>query len=90
MFIAITRVMDRDGDPTNEIAKVWIETNRESVARNLQADVPVEYYVIKLAAQDASLKPALIKTGTRQAAPAREIIEVEADGEIVASIENEV
>lgn len=91
MFIGITRVRNSiTGEFTKHIAKVWIETNRETVARNLSAESDVEYYVIKLDDQGASLEAAALKTGARRIAPAREVIEVEADGVVVASVEVDV
>ena len=33
MFIAISRKLDRNGDPTTEVAKSWIETNRDLADR---------------------------------------------------------
>jgi len=90
MFLAITRKIDRDGAPTNEISKVFVETNSENVARNIANDAAVEYYYVTLTALNAELKKCSIKTGTRISAPAREIVEVEADGSVVASVEKVV
>lgn len=89
MFLAITRKIPTEHEPEAnlEIAKAFIEHDAGDVARNIEAGVAVEYYAISLTPQNATLKKASIKTGPRAAAPAREIIEVEAGGQVVASAE---
>ena len=87
MFLAVTRVKDADGKPTNEIGKIFVEGDANDVAKNLNAGAEVEYYVVSLTALNASLKKCAIKTGVRVSAPDREIVEVEADGKVVGSTE---
>lgn len=89
MFLAITRKIDFDGNVLDEVEKAFIEISVADVAKNLEAGAAVEYYAINLTAQNATLKKASIKTGARQVAPAREIVEVEADGVVVGSVEVE-
>jgi len=89
MFLAITRKIDFDGNVLDEVEKAFIESNVEDVAKNLEAGAAVEYYAINLAAQNATLKKVSVKTGARASAPAREILEVEADGVVVGSVEVE-
>ena len=90
MFLAITRTKDENGDPTNEVLKMFVENNAADVARNLENNVEVEYFAISLTAQNATLKKATIKTGARASSPARETVEVEADGVVVGSFEKVV
>lgn len=90
MFLAITRVKDAQGDPTNEVSKAFIEVDAEQVAKNVEAGAEVEYYAIQLTPVSAVLHKASLKTGVRATAQAREIVEVEADGVVVGSFENDV
>lgn len=89
MFLAITRKVPTESEPdlNLEIAKAFIEINDADVAKNIEAGAEVEYFAISLTSQNATLKKASIKSGPRAAAPAREIIEVEAGGQVVASVE---
>ncbi len=90
MFLAITRKKDENGDPTNEVGKAFVETNQENLTRNLENKAEVEYFHISLTAQNATLKKCSIKSGTRAAAPGREIVEVETSDGVVASAEIKV
>jgi hypothetical protein len=89
MFLAITRKVPTELEPdlNLEVAKAFIETDDAEVARNIEAEVAVEYFAISLTSQNATLKKASIKAGPRTAGRAREIIEVEAGGQVVASAE---
>ncbi len=88
MFLAITRKIPTEVEPDAnlEIAKAFIEHDGAQVARNIDAGVAIEYYAISLTLSNATLKKASLKSGARSAAPAREIIEVEVDGKVVASV----
>ncbi len=90
MFLAITRVKDVDGNPTNEVNKMFVEINASDVAKNLEEGAEVEYFAVSLTAQNATLKKATIKAGARASSPARETVEVEADGVVVGSFEKVV
>ena len=90
MFLAITRKKDAEGNPTNEVEKAFIEVRADELAKNIEAGAEVEYFAINLTAQNATLKKATLKAGARTPAPAREIVEVEADGVVVGSFEKSV
>ena len=92
MFLAIQRKRATAENPTGnlDVKNSWVETNAENVVRNLQKKSDVEYYAITLSASGARIQKATIKAGARNLAPQREIIEVEAGGNVVGKLEVEV
>lgn len=75
-----------------EVDRSYIEDDAEQVARNLEADAQgngpgIDYYHLSFtgAQLQASLQPVNLKAGPRTAAPAREVVEIEAGGQDVGS-----
>jgi hypothetical protein len=90
MFLA---VLKRDNSGTLEVSKTFIENDPTTVAVNLENAVPnLDYYQIEFngAQLQATLHPVNIKAGPRTAAPAREVVEIEANGQNVGSAVIEV
>ncbi len=74
--------------------KIFITNDATEVAKNLQRmadgeDLRLEYWKIKNSAS-VSLSPVSIKGGKRTTAPARELVEIEAGGKSVGSVEVDV
>lgn len=82
MFLAIADA----GGPKEQI---WLEESAGAVVQALvRAQEPVpEYYNILTAAGPSNItfEPVVLSSGIRAAAPAREVAEIEAGGEVVGS-----
>ncbi len=75
-----------------EVDRAYVEDNAEQVAINLANDADgngpnLDYYHIQFNGSNliATLHPVSLKAGPRAAAPAREVVEVEAGGQDVGS-----
>ncbi len=73
--------------------KIFLEPSGKEVARNLDRmangeELNLEYYKVKDGAS-VTLKPATLKSGAKEDAPARKIAVVESEGKEVGSVEVE-
>lgn len=75
-----------------EVTRTWVEKDAGTVVRVLEQGSPkpgrrYEYYQIQFNGTtfQATLHPVSIKAGVRQAAPAREVVEIQANGQDVGS-----
>ena len=66
------------------VSQVSIEPDADSVAQNLAAGRNVKYYKITAKPGTCTIKPVSLKAN-RKAAPAQEVVEVEAGGVVVGS-----
>lgn len=99
MFLAITRntIVDDPGDPNavppvpptthDEVGQIFLEDNVDAMVRNLELGLPIDYYYIRVSGPNLlpSIQPAGLRPGPRNPAPAREIVEIEAGGQVVGS-----
>lgn len=69
-----------------EVDQTYIEDDSTTIARNLATGLGIEYYHIVFdSGLVATLASVALKTGTRVAAPAREVAEIAAGGRDVGS-----
>lgn len=90
MFLAIVRMKDENGDPTNDLLKAFVEIDAAQVVENLEKNAGVEYYALSLTANNANLQKLSIRSGNRAPGKVTEVVEIEANGNVVASAEIQV
>jgi hypothetical protein len=77
-----------------EFDRAYVENDAATVAKNLAEGLTptYDYYQIQLSGPNlqATLHPVTLKSGPRTAAPAREVVEIEAGGQGVGSVVVEV
>ncbi len=76
----------KDAVVKTQVSQVSIEPNAGSVAQNLAAGRNVKYYKINAKPGSCTIKPVTLKA-QRSPAPAKEVVEVVADGVVVGFAE---
>lgn len=73
----------------DEPDRVWVEDAASAIAKNLHAGLPIDYFELEINDNRVTvvLHKVQLKAGPRTSLPAREVQEVEANGETVGSVE---
>lgn len=82
----VPAVPGKDAVVEVQVSQVSVTFDADSVAQNLAAGRNIKYYKINAKPASCTLKPVTLKA-SRKPAPAREIVEVEAGGVVVGSVE---
>lgn len=68
-----------------EFQRMYLDDDVKNMALQIERGDHTDFYKVEMNGVTPSLVPAALKTGPRRAAPAREVVEIEAGGKVVGS-----